>query len=114
MSNQVDATQRNVGQFTNNAHFVNTMRTLYCEHQGTPGLHSFLSASTTQEHGNINENPLYNNLTIGGTRLRDWLGGAMNSPTTVIDKIAEGTREQDIIGVLPFPCAVGSPSGAFP
>ena len=32
---------------------------------------------------------------------------------SVIDKIATGTIEASRPGVLPFPCAIGSPSGAF-
>jgi hypothetical protein len=92
---------------------VNTLRARYCEQQGTNGLHSFLSASTQQVHGNINDNDTYNNVIIGGTRMRDWLGDAMSSPSAVIDKVAEGTLEEDIAGVGPFPCTAGSPNGAF-
>ncbi len=36
-----------------------------------------------------------------------------DDPDGVIDKIATGTIEADRPGVLPLPCAVGSPSGAF-
>jgi hypothetical protein len=31
----------------------------------------------------------------------------------IVDKTAIGPREADLPGVLPFPCAIGSPSGAF-
>lgn len=41
----------------------------------------------------------WNTATIGGTLLRDW--------------VATGTLELDRPGVQPFPCSVGSPSGAF-
>ena len=37
----------------------------------------------------------------------------MNSPATLIDKVAEGSVVPDINGALPFPCTLGSPSGAF-
>lgn len=113
ITNQVDATQRNGSYFASNGEFVNALRARYCEHQGAPGVHDFLSATSASEHGNINESSLYNNLTIGGTRLRDWLGQAMNAPATLTDKVAQGTIVPDVNGALPFPCAVSSPSGAF-
>jgi hypothetical protein len=37
----------------------------------------------------------------------------MADPDGVIDNIATGTNEADRPAVLPFPCAIGSPSGAF-
>ena len=75
-------------------------------------MRSFLFGSSTPIHGMIND-PNWDNATSGGTRLRDWVGGAITDPDGVIDKIATGTIEADRPGVLPFPCSVGSPSGAF-
>lgn len=113
VSNQIDAVQRNTTLFASYPDFVNTLRASYCDIQGTPGLHSFLRGSTATIHGQVNSNPDWNNGIIGGTRLRDWVGDAMANPTGVIDKTQEGTLQTDYPGVLPFPCAVGSPSGAF-
>jgi hypothetical protein len=113
LSNQIDNVQRNTQAFPDTPSHTNLMRARYCEQQGTPGLHSFLSAITQSTHGQIFVNTQYNNVTIGGTLMRDWLGQAMNAPATLTDKIATGTLEQDRPGVLPFPCTVGSPSGAF-
>lgn len=104
VSNQVDNVQRNVGEFTDNPHFINTMRSEYCSVAGTPGLHAFLYDSTPWIHGMINANPEYNNSVIDGVILRDWLGGAMASPNTVSDLIGIGTLETDFPGVLGFPC----------
>lgn len=111
VTNQLDATQRSVGQFSNNAHFINTVRTKYCEQRGTNGLHSWLDDTQPQVHGNINDNQRYNGADVGGVLLRDFLGQAMANPDGVVDLI--GTGLQSINGVLPFPCDVGSPSGAF-
>lgn len=113
LSNQVDNVQRNTQAFPDTPTFVNTLRARYCAQQGTPGIHSFLSASSSSVHGQIFVNTQFNNVTIGGTRMRDWLGQAMSSPDTLVDKIAQGTIEADHPGVNPFPCTVGSPSGAF-
>ena len=92
--------------------FVNELRSSYCDIQGAPGVHSFLYASNTAIHGMIND-VSWNNAMIGDTLLRDWVGNAMSDPDGVIDKIATGTIEANRPGVLPFPCAIGSPSGAF-
>lgn len=113
VSNQIDATQRNTTLFASNAAFVNTARANYCSIQGTPGLRSFLRGSSTSIHGQLNDNTNWNNATIGATLLRDWVGGAMTNPTAVIDKMQEGTLQADYPGVQPFPCTIGSPSGAF-
>lgn len=112
ISNQVDSTQRATQNFPNMVTFVNTVRSHYCSEQGSPGLHSFLRASTTPIHGQVNTNN-WDNAIIGGTRLRDWVGDAMTNPGGVIDKTAEGTLQTDFPGVQPFPCTIGSPSGAF-
>lgn len=113
LSNQVDNVQRNTQAFPDTPSHTNLLRVRYCAQQGTPGLHSFLSASSSSVHGQIFVNAQYNSVTIGGTLMRDWLGQAMNAPDTLTDEIATGTIEQDRPGVLPFPCAVSSPSGAF-
>jgi hypothetical protein len=112
VSNQVDNVQRNTTLFASTADFVNTARGSQCAIQGTAGIRSFLRASSSSIHGQITSNNVDQAL-IGGTLLRDWLGGAMSAPDAVIDKIATGDLETSVAGVVPFPCAVGSPSGAF-
>ena len=111
LSNQLDATQRNVGQFASHAAFVNTLRTQYCGQRGTVGLHAFLPDSQPQVHGNINDNSRWNFVVTDGILMRDWVWQAMVDPDGVIDRA--GTGLGSISGVLPFPCDVGSPSGAF-
>jgi hypothetical protein len=112
VTNQVDSTQVATTNFPSVRVFVNELRSSYCDIQGAPGVHSFLYASNTAIHGMIND-VSWNNAMIGGTLLRDWVGNAMSDPDGVIDKIATGTIEANRPGVLPFPCAIGSPSGAF-
>ena len=111
LSNQLDATQRNVGEFANNAAFVNTLRTEYCAQRGTVGLHSYLPDSQPQVHGNLNDNSRYNQVFVDGVLMHDWIGQAMSNPDGVVDLV--GTGLTSVNGVLPFPCDVGSPSGAF-
>lgn len=112
VTNQVDTTQVATTNFSSVPAFVNELRASYCAIQGTPGVRSFLYGSSSAIHGMITD-VQWNNASIGGTLLRNWVGDAMTDPDGVIDKIATGTIEADRPGVTPFPCAVGSPSGAF-
>jgi len=105
VSNQIDTTQINTTLFPSAPVFVNTLRQTYCGIQGTPGLHSFLRASTTSIHGQLN-NGNWDTANIDGTILRDWLGSAMSNPAGVADRTQEGTLVADYPGVLAFPCAI--------
>lgn len=105
VSNQIDNTQVSTTQFADRAGFVNELRASYCSVRGTPGLHSFLRASSTSVHGQLN-NGNFDTAIIDGVRLRDWLGGAMTSPASVVDRTEEGTLVLDEPGVEPFPCAL--------
>jgi hypothetical protein len=112
ITNQVDTTQVATTNFASVPAFINELRASYCAIQGTPGVRSFLFASSSSIHGMINDSN-WNTAAIGGTLLRDWVGGAMSAPDAVIDAIATGTLEADRPGTTPFPCTTGSPSGAF-
>jgi hypothetical protein len=112
VTNQVDSTQVSTTNFPSVPAFINELRASYCAIQGTPGVHAFLFASSSSIHGMIN-GPEWNNNAIGGTLLRNWVGDAMSDPDGVIDEVATGTLEVDRPGTMPFPCATGSPSGAF-
>ncbi len=105
ISNQVDTTQVNTTLWPSTGAFVNAVRSTYCSLKGSPGLHSFLRASTTSIHGQLN-NGNWDTGTIDGTILRDWLGSAMTNPAGVVDRTQEGTLVADVAGVLPFPCAI--------
>lgn len=112
VTNQIDNTQRNTTLFPSNAAFVNTLRTNYCSLQGTPGIFSWIRGVHTHIHGELNQ-PDWNSGTSDGIVLRDWVGGAMSNPAGVVDAVENGTVDANVSGVLPFPCDIGSPSGAF-
>ena len=105
ITNQVDTTQVTTTDFASLADFINTLRSSYCSIQGTPGLHSFLRASTTPIHGQLN-NGNWDSAVVEGTVLRDWLGAAMTDPAGVVDRTEEGTLVADVPGVTPFPCPI--------
>jgi hypothetical protein len=112
VTNQIDNVQQSTTLFPSTAAFVNTLRQSYCDVQGMPGLHAFLRAESSSIHTQMTGSA-WDTASIGGTLMRDWLGGVFSSPGTVIDKVATRTLEADYSGVAPFPCPVGSPSGAF-
>ena len=112
VTNQIDNTQRSTTLFPSTAAFVNTLRANYCASQGVPGLHAFLRAESTSIHTQMTGGA-WDTAVIGGTPMRDWVGGVFSSPATLIDKVATRTLEADYPGVAPFPCTIGSPSGAF-
>lgn len=112
VTNQIDNTQRNTTLFPSNAVFVNTLRANYCSVQGAPGIFSWIRGRHTHIHGELNQ-PDWNTGTADGIVLRDWLGGAMSNPAGLVDAVETGTVDANISGVLPFPCSIGSPSGAF-
>lgn len=105
VSNQIDNTQVQTTGFASRADFVNELRESYCSVRGTPGLHSFLRASSASVHGQLN-NGNWDTAVIDGVALRDWVGGAMASPASVVDRTEEGTLVVDEPGVQPFPCAL--------
>ncbi len=92
---------------------MNALRSHYCTVKNLNGIHSYLGAEEPWVHGTIADNGEWNNMTVGGTRLRDWVGGTMTSPDAIPEKIGQGTLQADFPGLLPFPCATSSPSGAF-
>ncbi|MCW5889859.1 MAG: hypothetical protein KIT14_04840 [bacterium] len=112
VSNQIDNTQRNTTLFPSNGAFVNALRANYCSVQGTPGIFSWIRGVHTHIHGELNQAD-WNTGTAAGVLLRDWVGGAMSNPAGLVDAVETGTVDANVSGVLPFPCALGSPSGAF-
>lgn len=113
ITNQIDGAQAGTTFFPSITPFVNTMRTNYCNLQGSTGIRNFFSGRTASQHIQVNNNIWYYGAVVGGTTLAQWLADAMASPDTVIDKIALGTLQADYPGIQPFPCTVGSPSGAL-
>lgn len=112
ISNQVDQVQVDTTLFPSTVAWTNALRANYCSVQGATGVHAFYTASTASVHGQAASASFFG-VQIGGTTMASWLGGAVATPGSAVDKIATGTLETDYPGVLPFPCAVGSPSGAF-
>jgi hypothetical protein len=113
LSNQNDGTQVSTTLFGSLASWVNALRAAYCTNQGKTGLRFFHPAVNSSIHTMLRSDARYTGLVAGGLSVRDFLAAAVADPDGVLDRVDEGTLVTDIPGVLPFACAVGSPSGAF-
>jgi len=105
LSNQADQVQKSTLQFATMADFINAVRTKYCEQQGTPFVHSFLSATTTPTHGHIFKSD-FNTVSAAGVLMRDWVATAIMAPGSLTDAVSEGTLVTDYPSVVPFACIV--------
>jgi hypothetical protein len=114
ISNQVDSTQVSTTYFSTTPAWVNALRASYCAQRGKQGIHYFLPGEDTSIHTMLRDDPRYTGLSADGVDVRDYVAAAMSSPASVVDRVDEGDDiETTYPGVNPFPCSVGSPSGAF-
>lgn len=104
VSNQVDDVQESTTFFPSRVSWINAMRTAYCASQGMNGIFSFLPASNSSIHG-ILDASRFDTLTVDGVVARDFLGAAMASPNSVVDRVEEGTIAATF-GAIAFPCSV--------
>ena len=114
LSNQVDQTQVSTTFFSGIPAWVNALRASYCAQRGTPGVHYFLPGEDTPIHTMLRDDTRYTTLSAGDVVVRDFVSAAMANPASVVDEVDEGLSiDVTYPGVNPFPCSVGSPSGAF-
>jgi hypothetical protein len=114
MSNQVDDTQVSTTFFSDIPSWVNAMRASYCAQRGKNRIHYFLPGEDTSIHTMLRSDLRYTTLTAEGVSARDYVAAAMTNPASVVDRVDPGADiETTYPGVNPFPCSVGSPSGAF-
>ncbi|MEM6295871.1 MAG: hypothetical protein AAGA54_31655 [Myxococcota bacterium] len=104
--NQVDDTQSESQLIFDTAAHINALRETYCDTQGLPGVHWFLSARPQSAHSVFSDDPLYRTLTAGGVTMDTWTAGAVLDPAATVDQVDEGTLQAAIGGVQPFPCAL--------
>lgn len=113
VSNQVDATQTSTTFFPDLPTWTNALRAAYCDTRGLPGVHFFLPAESASIHTMLATTSRFTTLAAGGETIHDWLAASIADPGSTTDRVDEGTLVADRPGVLPFPCGLASPSGAF-
>jgi hypothetical protein len=106
LSNQRDDTQQRDAFFTDRAHWIDTMRSAYCDTKDLPGIQWYLtSESLTSVHVvSIRDNLFYGE--VAGERMVDWLWRTVTDPDSISDWAEEANFTTDIPGSHPFPCAL--------
>ena len=106
VSNQKDTTQQIDAFFTNEAQWINAMRSAYCDTKDLPGIDWFLTSDSKNSVHVVTIRPEFYYGEVAGERMVDWFDRAINDPTSLIDRAEEGNFVADIPGSLPFPCAL--------
>lgn len=106
VSNQIDNTQQGTTSFPSTVAWTNAARASYCSEAGQNGVFYFLDAVPQSVHGGILTGSEFSTLQIAGVALEDWLSGAFSDPTSVVDRVEEGTLVSAFPGVNAFTCAV--------
>jgi hypothetical protein len=114
LSNQQDGTQQGDAFFSDEAHWMNTLRRDYCGTKDLNGIHYYYSTefkAATPENGSrgfhvISLRQDFYEREVAGISLRDWLAGAISDPDNVVDRAEEGTFVENIPGTNAFPCEV--------
>jgi hypothetical protein len=106
VSNQIDNTQRDTTAFPSTVAWTSAARASYCTEAGRNGVFYFLDAVPQSVHGGILTGPEFSTLEIAGVALEDWLGGAFTDPTSLADRVEEGTLVTAFPGVEGFTCPV--------
>ena len=68
-------------------------------------MHYFLDAQPQHVHASLMSDN-YSSFEVGGVVLKDWIGGAVTDPGSLVDRVEEGTLVMAFPGVLPFACPV--------
>jgi hypothetical protein len=107
VSNQVDTTQASTTRFPSLTSWINALPNSYCALRGTPGIHYFLSAIPSHRH-TLMASSNYTSTTSLGEPLDVYLGGLIDAPEAIGDRVEEGDLAA-IYGAIPFPCPLGTP-----
>jgi hypothetical protein len=106
LTNPHDLIQMYDAYFTNEDHWINTVRSDYCSTRDLPGVSYYFTSVSSES---IHVVTLRDELWLGevdGEVMRDWLWRAVSEPDTVQDRVEEANFVKDIPGVKPFPCKV--------
>lgn len=106
VSNQVDTTQSSTTRFQNLRTWIDALRLSYCRSRGLRGIHYFLPALSNRHTLMVGAS--YTGATSLGTPLNVWLGGLIDAPAAMADRVEEG----DLValhGAMPFPCTLDAP-----
>jgi hypothetical protein len=104
MSNQKDLTQQGDAFFSEEDHWINSIRQAYCDTKDLNGIHWYLTSDSVNSVHVVSIRDEFYYGEVAGERMVDWLWRAVTDPDTVGDYAEEGNFVEDIPGALPFPC----------
>ncbi len=104
LSNQKDQTQQRDAFFSDEAHWINTLRQAYCDTKDLNGIHWYLTSDSVNSVHVVTIRDAFYYGEVAGERMVDWLWRAATDPDSVTDFAEEGNFVEDIPGSMPFPC----------
>ena len=106
LSNQKDNTQQGDAFFTDEAQWIDAMRSAYCSTKDLPGIQWYLTSESMDSVHVVSPRDAFFYGEVAGKRMVDWMWGAVTDPDAVTDWAEEGNFTTDIPGSHPFPCAL--------
>ena len=104
LSNQKDNTQQGDAFFADEAHWIDTMRTAFCDTKDLPGIQWYLTSDSENSIHVVSIRDEFYYGDVAGERMVDWLWRAVTDPDSITDRAEEGNFTTDIPGSNPFPC----------
>lgn len=106
LSNQKDNTQQGDAFFSDEAKWIDAMRSAYCDTKDLPGIQWYLTSESMNSVHVVSPRDEFFYGEVAGKRMVDWFWGAVTDPDAVTDWAEEGNFTTDIPGSHPFPCAL--------
>ena len=106
LSNQKDNTQQRDAFFTDEAQWINAMRSAYCDTKDLPGVQWYLTSDSVNSVHVVTIRDEFYYGSVAGESMADWFLRAVEDPTSLTDRAEEGNFVIDIPGSLPFPCTL--------
>ena len=104
LSNQKDNTQQGDAFFSDEAQWINAMRSAYCDTKDLPGIQWYLTSDSVNSVHVVSVRDEFYYGDVAGERMVDWFWRAVTDPDSIEDRAEEGNFVEDIPGSLPFPC----------
>jgi Pectinacetylesterase len=106
LSNQKDTTQQADAFFFDEAQWIDTMRSAYCDTKDLPGIQWYLTSESVDSTHVVSIRDEFFYGEVAGEKMVDWFWRAVTDPDSIEDRAEEGNFTTDIPGSSPFPCAL--------
>jgi hypothetical protein len=106
LSNPKDLTQQGDAYFSDEAHWINTVRQSYCDTKDLNGIHYYFTSISDQSLHCVSIRPQLWQGSVDGEVMADWFARAVYEPDNLRSRVEEANFVNDIEGVEPYPCDV--------